>query len=118
MKAWLKDRGYRDLIADLAISRLGGQHCIGYGHPGWVGVENLCMGAVGHLVVVKPRESIQMDGLTQGQAKLLPLVFGLKKLHIRCLLDKSKIAVTCLEEKIAEVDEVQSVEIITIVFNK
>ena len=53
-----------------------------------------------------------------GQAKLLPLVIGLKKLQIRCLLDNSKIALTCLEEKIAEVDGVQSVEIIAIVSNK
>ena len=60
-----------------------------------------------------------MDGLTWGQAKLLlPLVFGQKKLQIRCLLDNFKIAVTCLEEKIAEVDRVQSVEIIAIVLNR
>ena len=43
------------------------------------------------MITSVPVQSIQIDGLTWGQAKLLSLVFGLKKLQIRCLLDFSPI---------------------------
>ena len=54
------------------MQRLGGQQCIGYGHPGWFGVENLCMRA--GLVVVRPREKYiwerEADGEYEGDVEV------------------------------------------------
>merc|ERR1712096_124910 len=60
---------------------------------------------------------IEMDGLVWGQAKLVPLAFGIKKLQISCVVEDDKVGSDILDEKItAFEDHVQSVDIAA--FNK
>ncbi|UJR13395.1 hypothetical protein I4U23_000411 [Adineta vaga] len=61
--------------------------------------------------------SIEADGLIWGQAKLLPVAFGVKKLQIGCVVEDDKIGTDFLEEKITAFEDfVQSVDIVA--FNK
>merc|ERR1712062_557007 len=60
---------------------------------------------------------IEMDGLVWGQAKSVPLAFGIKKLQISCVVEDDKVGSDILDEKItAFEDHVQSVDIAA--FNK
>jgi len=61
--------------------------------------------------------SITMDGLKWGQAKLVTVAYGLKKLQIGCVIEDDKVSTEVLEELILEFeDHCQSVDIAA--FNK
>merc|ERR1711879_989482 len=61
-------------------------------------------------VVEKMVRGIELDGLVWGQAKLVPLAFGIKKLQISCVVEDDKVGSDILDEKIcAFEDHVQSV---------
>jgi len=60
---------------------------------------------------------IEMDGLVWGQAKLVPMAYGIKKLQISCVVEDDKVGSDILDEKISAFeDHVQSVDIAA--FNK
>jgi len=62
-------------------------------------------------------KSIAMDGLVWGQSKLMPIAFGLQKLHINCIVEDEKVSIDELSEKIEAFDDyVQSVDVAA--FNK
>uniref|UniRef100_A0A6G1SBT0 Elongation factor 1-delta n=2 Tax=Aceria tosichella TaxID=561515 RepID=A0A6G1SBT0_9ACAR len=61
--------------------------------------------------------TIEMDGLVWGASKLVPLAYGIHKLHISCVVEDDKVSVDLLQEKIQEFEDyVQSVDIAA--FNK
>merc|ERR1712135_72436 len=61
--------------------------------------------------------TIEMDGLLWGQARLVPIAYGLQKLVINCVVEDDKISIEELSEKIeAFEDHVQSVDVAA--FNK
>ncbi|KAL7676663.1 hypothetical protein ACOME3_002911 [Neoechinorhynchus agilis] len=61
--------------------------------------------------------NIQMDGLSWGASKLVPVAFGIKKLQISTVIEDEKVSTDVLEEKIMELEDfVQSVDIVS--FNK
>ncbi|KAM7537383.1 hypothetical protein Aperf_G00000079053 [Anoplocephala perfoliata] len=61
--------------------------------------------------------SIQADGLLWGTSKLVPVVQGVKKLQITCVVEDDKVGTDFLEEEITKFDQyVQSVDIAS--FNK
>ncbi|KAL0268668.1 UNVERIFIED_CONTAM: hypothetical protein PYX00_010513 [Menopon gallinae] len=60
---------------------------------------------------------VEMDGLVWGASKLVPLVFGIYKLQISCVVEDEKVSVDQLTETLEEIEEyVQSVDIAA--FNK
>ncbi|KAB1257885.1 Elongation factor 1-delta [Camelus dromedarius] len=61
--------------------------------------------------------SIQMDGLTWGGSKLVPVGYGIHKLQIQCVVEDDKVGTDLLEEEITKFQEhVQSVDVAA--FNK
>ncbi|XP_077022715.1 LOW QUALITY PROTEIN: elongation factor 1-delta [Tamandua tetradactyla] len=61
--------------------------------------------------------SIQLDGLTWGGSKLVPVGYGIHKLQIQCVVEDDKVGTDLLEEEITKFTEhVQSVDIAA--FNK
>jgi len=61
--------------------------------------------------------TIEMDGLVWGASKLVPLAYGIHKLHISCVVEDDKVSVDLLQEKIQDFEDyVQSVDIAA--FNK
>ncbi|XP_014652744.1 PREDICTED: elongation factor 1-delta isoform X7 [Ceratotherium simum simum] len=61
--------------------------------------------------------SIQLDGLTWGASKLVPVGYGIRKLQIQCVVEDDKVGTDLLEEEITKFEEhVQSVDIAA--FNK
>ncbi|GAB5584301.1 elongation factor 1-delta isoform X1 [Prionailurus iriomotensis] len=61
--------------------------------------------------------SIQLDGLTWGGSKLVPVGYGIRKLQIQCVVEDDKVGTDLLEEEITKFEEhVQSVDIAA--FNK
>jgi translation elongation factor EF-1beta len=61
--------------------------------------------------------TIQCDGLLWGQAKLVPLAYGIKKLQISCVVEDDKVGTDFLEEEITTFEDlVQSVDVAA--FNK
>lgn len=60
---------------------------------------------------------ITADGLLWGQAKLVPIGYGIKKLQINCVIEDDKISTDFLEEEITAIEDlVQSMDIAA--FNK
>ncbi|XP_078333120.1 elongation factor 1-delta-like isoform X3 [Crassostrea virginica] len=60
---------------------------------------------------------ITADGLLWGQAKLVPIGYGIKKLQINCVIEDDKISTDFLEEEITGIEDlVQSMDIAA--FNK
>ncbi|KAG6997850.1 nucleolar protein 4 [Physcia stellaris] len=56
--------------------------------------------------------SIEMDGLTWGAGKLVPLAFGIKKLQINFVVEDEKVSIDDLQGKIEEDEEhVQSTDV-------
>merc|ERR1711922_84493 len=51
--------------------------------------------------VEKMVRSIEMDGLVWGNAKLVPLAYGIKKLQISCVVEDDKVGSDILDEKIS-----------------
>ncbi|KAI0982350.1 hypothetical protein GJ496_006361 [Pomphorhynchus laevis] len=61
--------------------------------------------------------AITMEGLVWGEAKYLPIAYGIKKLQILCVVEDEKVSTDDLEEEITSMDDmVQSVDIVS--FNK
>ncbi|KAE8737654.1 hypothetical protein FOCC_FOCC016880 [Frankliniella occidentalis] len=61
--------------------------------------------------------TIEMDGLIWGASQLVPLAYGIHKLHISCVVEDDKVSVDLLQEKIQEFEDyVQSADIAA--FNK
>ncbi|XP_036904772.1 elongation factor 1-delta isoform X5 [Sturnira hondurensis] len=61
--------------------------------------------------------SIQLNGLTWGGSKLVPVGYGIRKLQIQCVVEDDKVGTDLLEEEITKFEEhVQSVDIAA--FNK
>ncbi|XP_074172629.1 elongation factor 1-delta isoform X2 [Rhinolophus sinicus] len=61
--------------------------------------------------------SVQLDGLTWGGSKLVPVGYGIRKLQIQCVVEDEKVGTDLLEEEITKFEEhVQSVDIAA--FNK
>merc|ERR1712027_4388 len=57
-------------------------------------------------------KSIEMDGLTWGATKLVPVGYGINKLQIMCTVEDDKVSIEELSEKMAEFEDfVQSVDV-------
>ncbi|VDK48310.1 unnamed protein product [Anisakis simplex] len=67
--------------------------------------------------IEKNVRSIESDGLIWGNAKVLPVAFGIMKLQIGCVIEDEKVSSDWLEEQITGFEDlVQSVDIVA--FNK
>lgn len=53
----------------------------------------------------KAVRTIEMDGLVWGQAKLIPVGYGIKKLQINCVVEDDKVGTDDLEEKITAFED-------------
>ena len=49
--------------------------------------------------------SIETDGLVWGQAKLVPVGYGIKKLQIACVVEDNKVGTNFLEEEITKFED-------------
>ena len=49
--------------------------------------------------------SIETDGLVWGQAKLVPVGYGIKKLQIACVVEDDKVGIDFLEEEITKFED-------------
>ena len=49
--------------------------------------------------------SIKTDGLVWGQAKLVPVGYGIKKLQIACVVEDDKVGTDFLEEEITKFED-------------
>merc|ERR1712034_153248 len=57
-------------------------------------------------------KTIEMDGLTWGASKKVPIGYGISKLQVMCTVEYEKVSIDELQEKIeAFEDHVQSVDI-------
>ena len=58
--------------------------------------------------------TIEMDGLTWGASKLVPLAFGIKKLQVNLVVEDEKVSIDDLQAKIeADEDHVQSTDVVS-----
>ena len=58
---------------------------------------------------------IEIDGLTWGASKLVPLAFGIKKLQVNLVVEDEKVSVDDLQARIeADEDHVQSTDVVTL----
>ena len=58
--------------------------------------------------------SIEMDGLTWGGGKLVPVGFGIKKLQVNLVVEDEKVSIDDLQAKIEEdEDHVQSTDVVS-----
>merc|ERR1712008_547599 len=65
-----------------------------------------------HDAMLTSVKSIEMDGLTWGASKLVPIGYGIKKLQVMCTVEDLKVSVEELQEKIeAFKDFVQSCDV-------
>merc|ERR1740129_320627 len=65
-----------------------------------------------HDEMLKSVKTIEMDGLTWGASKLVPIGYGIKKLQILCTVVDDKVSIEELTEKIEEFEDfVQSCDI-------
>ena len=53
----------------------------------------------------KSVRSIETDGLVWGQAKLVPVGYGIKKLQIACVVEDDKVGIDFLEEEITKFED-------------
>lgn len=49
--------------------------------------------------------SVQLDGLTWGGSKLVPVGYGIRKLQIQCVVEDDKVGTDMLEEEITKFEE-------------
>ena len=62
----------------------------------------------------KNMKAIEMDGLTWGASKLVPLAFGIKKLQINLVVEDEKVSIDDLQQQIeADEDHVQSTDVVS-----
>lgn len=61
--------------------------------------------------------SVEMDGLTWGASKLVPLAFGIKKLQVNLVVEDEKVSIDDLQARIED-DEahVQSTDVVSSFF--
>jgi nucleoside diphosphate kinase/translation elongation factor EF-1beta len=65
-----------------------------------------------HDAMLASVKSIEMDGLTWGAHKLIPIGYGIKKLQVMCTVVDDKVSVEELQEKIEEFEDfVQSCDV-------
>merc|ERR1712071_455785 len=65
-----------------------------------------------HDAMLTSVKSIEMDGLTWGASKLVPIGYGIKKLQVMCTVVDDKVSIEELQEKIeAFEDFVQSCDV-------
>lgn len=58
--------------------------------------------------------SIEIDGLTWGGSKLVPLAFGINKLQVNLVVEDEKVSIDDLQERIAsDEDHVQSSDVVS-----
>ena len=58
---------------------------------------------------------IEMDGLTWGASKLIPVGFGIKKLQVNFVVEDEKVSVDELQQQIeADEEHVQSTDVVSI----
>ena len=58
--------------------------------------------------------SMEIEGLTWGAGKLVPLAFGIKKLQVNLVVEDEKVSIDDLQDKIAEdEDHVQSTDVVS-----
>ena len=58
---------------------------------------------------------IEMDGLTWGASKLVPLAFGIKKLQVNLVVEDEKVSVDDLQTQIeADEEHVQSTDVVSL----
>jgi translation elongation factor EF-1beta len=63
--------------------------------------------------------SIEMDGLTWGASKLVPVGFGIKKLQVNLVVEDEKVSIDDLQGKIEEdEDHVQSTDVVSLLICK
>ena len=62
----------------------------------------------------KTLRSIEIEGLTWGAGKLVPLAFGIKKLQINLVVEDEKVSIDDLQAQIEEdEDHVQSTDVVS-----
>ena len=62
----------------------------------------------------KNMRTIEIDGLTWGASKLVPVGFGIKKLQVNLVVEDEKVSIDDLQAKIEEdEDHVQSTDIVS-----
>merc|ERR1712059_237370 len=65
-----------------------------------------------HEAMLASVKSIEMDGLTWGASKLVPIGYGIKNLQVMCTVEDDKVSVEELSEKIEEFEDfVQSCDV-------
>jgi elongation factor 1-beta len=58
--------------------------------------------------------SIEIDGLTWGAGKLVPLAFGIKKLQVNLVVEDEKVSIDDLQARVEEDEEhVQSTDVVS-----
>lgn len=58
--------------------------------------------------------AIEIDGLTWGASKLVPLAFGIKKLQVNLVVEDEKVSIDDLQAQIeADEDHVQSTDVVS-----
>ncbi len=58
--------------------------------------------------------SLEMDGLTWGASKLVPLAFGINKLQVNLVVEDEKVSIDDLQAKIeADEEHVQSTDVVS-----
>lgn len=59
--------------------------------------------------------AIEIDGLTWGASKLVPLAFGINKLQVNLVVEDEKVSIDDLQQKIeGDEDHVQSTDVVSI----
>lgn len=58
--------------------------------------------------------AIEIEGLTWGASKLVPLAFGIKKLQVNLVVEDEKVSIDDLQAQIeADEDHVQSTDVVS-----
>lgn len=58
--------------------------------------------------------AIEIDGLTWGASKLVPLAFGIKKLQVNLVVEDEKVSIDDLQAQIeADEEHVQSTDVVS-----
>lgn len=62
--------------------------------------------------------AIEIDGLTWGASKLVPLAFGIKKLQVNLVVEDEKVSIDELQARIeADEDHVQSTDVVSFFYS-
>lgn len=56
--------------------------------------------------------AIECDGLLWGASKLVPLAYGIMKLHISCVIEDEKVSVDWLQEEIEKIEDLVRIQIL------